>query len=92
MKILVVGDSCLDTFIYGDIERIAPEAPVPVIKPKYKKERAAKNKAFKRKVAKGLKIAADVITGGAISTIELAKLAKKLEAEKKRKKLLKESI
>ena len=38
MKILVVGDSCLDTFIYGDIERIAPEAPVPVIKPKYKKE------------------------------------------------------
>jgi bifunctional ADP-heptose synthase (sugar kinase/adenylyltransferase) len=38
MKILVVGDSCLDTFIYGDIDRIAPEAPVPVIKPKYKKE------------------------------------------------------
>lgn len=38
MKILVVGDSCLDTFIYGDIDRVAPEAPVPVIKPKYKKE------------------------------------------------------
>ena len=38
MRILVVGDSCLDTFIYGDIDRIAPEAPVPVIKPKYKKE------------------------------------------------------
>ena len=28
MKILVVGDSCLDTFIYGDIERIAPEEPI----------------------------------------------------------------
>ena len=38
MKILVVGDSCLDTFIFGDIERIAPEAPVPVIKPKYIKD------------------------------------------------------
>ena len=38
MRILVVGDSCLDTFIYGDIDRIAPEAPVPVIKPKYKKD------------------------------------------------------
>ena len=33
MKILVIGDSCEDIFIYGDISRIAPEAPVPVIKP-----------------------------------------------------------
>ena len=33
MKILVIGDSCKDIFIYGDIVRIAPEAPVPVIKP-----------------------------------------------------------
>jgi D-beta-D-heptose 7-phosphate kinase/D-beta-D-heptose 1-phosphate adenosyltransferase len=34
MEILVIGDSCEDVFIYGDINRIAPEAPVPVIKPK----------------------------------------------------------
>ena len=27
-KILVVGDSCEDIFIYGDITRVAPEAPV----------------------------------------------------------------
>jgi len=33
IKILVIGDSCEDVFIYGDIDRIAPEAPVPVIKP-----------------------------------------------------------
>ena len=32
-KILVVGDSCVDVFIYGDIERICPEAPVPVFNP-----------------------------------------------------------
>ena len=33
MNILVIGDSCKDVFIYGDIERISPEAPVPVFKP-----------------------------------------------------------
>ena len=33
MNVLVVGDSCKDIFIYGDIERISPEAPVPVFKP-----------------------------------------------------------
>ena len=33
MKVLVIGDSCVDEFIYCDIERICPEAPVPVLKP-----------------------------------------------------------
>ena len=33
MRILVIGDSCTDEFIYCDIERIRPEAPVPVLKP-----------------------------------------------------------
>ena len=31
MKILVIGDSCTDVFVYGDIKRVAPEAPVPVL-------------------------------------------------------------
>lgn len=35
MKVLVLGDSCIDKFIYGDINRICPEAPVPVFKPLY---------------------------------------------------------
>lgn len=34
MKILVIGDSCIDEFIYCDVERICPEAPVPVLKPR----------------------------------------------------------
>ena len=34
MKILVVGDSCKDVFIYGDITRLSPEAPVPVFNPR----------------------------------------------------------
>ena len=33
MKILVVGDSCKDVFVYGDITRLTPEAPVPVFNP-----------------------------------------------------------
>jgi D-beta-D-heptose 7-phosphate kinase/D-beta-D-heptose 1-phosphate adenosyltransferase len=30
-KIVVVGDIMLDQFLYGDVERISPEAPVPVV-------------------------------------------------------------
>ena len=30
-KILVVGDMILDEFIWGDVSRISPEAPVPVV-------------------------------------------------------------
>ena len=33
MNVLVIGDSCKDVFIYGDIERISPEAPIPVFVP-----------------------------------------------------------
>ena len=36
-KILVIGDSMLDIYYEGNIERISPEAPVPVFK--YKSER-----------------------------------------------------
>ena len=30
-KVLVVGDVMLDTYIYGKVNRISPEAPVPVV-------------------------------------------------------------
>ena len=29
---LVIGDLMLDQYIFGDVDRISPEAPVPVIK------------------------------------------------------------
>ena len=32
-KILVIGDSCIDKFVYCDINRLCPEAPVPVLTP-----------------------------------------------------------
>lgn len=37
-KILVIGDSGIDVFQYGEIKRISPEAPVPVFNPTYKVE------------------------------------------------------
>ena len=33
MRVLVIGDSCEDIFIYGNIIRLSPEAPVPILQP-----------------------------------------------------------
>lgn len=30
-NILIIGDSCVDIFVYGDVNRICPEAPVPIL-------------------------------------------------------------
>lgn len=32
-NVLVIGESCEDIFIYGDVRRLTPEAPVPIIIP-----------------------------------------------------------
>lgn len=34
-KILLVGDNCTDVYQYGTVERISPEAPVPIFKFSY---------------------------------------------------------
>lgn len=34
-KILLLGDDCTDIYKYGSVDRISPEAPVPVFVPKY---------------------------------------------------------
>ena len=31
-KVIIVGDVMIDTYIHGGVERISPEAPVPVVK------------------------------------------------------------
>jgi bifunctional ADP-heptose synthase (sugar kinase/adenylyltransferase) len=36
-KILVIGELGQDIFVYGNVTRICPEAPVPVFNPKYEK-------------------------------------------------------
>lgn len=31
-NVLLIGDSCMDEYYYGTVERLSPEAPVPVLK------------------------------------------------------------
>src|SRR5580658_7671745 len=39
-RVLVVGDVMLDRYWFGDVNRISPEAPVPVVKIDHAEERA----------------------------------------------------
>jgi len=32
IKILIVGDVMLDRYLWGDVSRISPEAPVPIVR------------------------------------------------------------
>jgi len=34
-KILLIGDNCKDTYVYGTVNRLSPEAPVPVFQPQH---------------------------------------------------------
>lgn len=38
-KILLIGDNCVDVYQYGTIDRLSPEAPVPIFVPTHKEER-----------------------------------------------------
>ena len=31
LKILLIGDSCTDEYVYGTCDRLNPEAPVPIL-------------------------------------------------------------
>ena len=31
-KVLVIGDAMIDAYMFGEINRMSPEAPVPVLK------------------------------------------------------------
>ena len=60
-KVLVIGDSCTDVFIYGKIERLCPESPVPVINPTHQTENGGMSKNVKSNLeALGLEV--DIIT------------------------------
>ena len=39
IKIVVIGDVMLDTYLFGKVERISPEAPVPVVAVQRKEQR-----------------------------------------------------
>ena len=38
-RVLVVGDVMLDRYIWGNVERISPEAPVPIVHASHRNER-----------------------------------------------------
>lgn len=35
LKVILIGDSCIDEYHYGTVDRISPEAPVPIFAPKH---------------------------------------------------------
>jgi len=39
LKILVIGDAMIDSYVWGKVERISPEAPVPIVQVKKKEKR-----------------------------------------------------
>ena len=38
-KILVLGDNCIDVYHYGIVDRLSPEAPVPIFTPTHQTEK-----------------------------------------------------
>ena len=44
MKVLLIGDSCEDRYFYGDVKRLNPEAPVPILE--YKRGVTSKGMAL----------------------------------------------
>jgi D-beta-D-heptose 7-phosphate kinase/D-beta-D-heptose 1-phosphate adenosyltransferase len=38
-RVLVIGDVMLDRYSWGDVERISPEAPVPIVRATWQNER-----------------------------------------------------
>ena len=40
LKVLVIGDLMLDRYILGEVDRISPEAPVPILRHAQRYERA----------------------------------------------------
>ena len=35
IKVLIIGETCVDKFIYCNVNRLSPEAPVPIVNPLY---------------------------------------------------------
>lgn len=65
-KVLLIGDICTDIYQYGTVDRISPEAPVPVFKPQHEEERSGMAGNVRENLAK---LGCDVVMfSGNIST------------------------
>lgn len=56
INVLVIGETCVDRFVYGSVNRISPEAPVPIFVPIESKE----NSGMSGNVVENLKALADI--------------------------------
>ena len=65
-KILVIGDIMLDTYAIGEVDRIYPESPVPVINYSYSKESLGGSGNVVRSL---LELKTDVILTGAAGSV-----------------------
>lgn len=70
LKVLVIGDLMLDRYLYGHVNRISPEAPVPVVQIEGKEDRlgGAANVALNCKT-----LGADVFLAGIIGNDDAGK-------------------
>jgi rfaE bifunctional protein kinase chain/domain len=74
-RVLVVGDAMLDRYWFGDVGRISPEAPVPVVRVEREEERAggAANVA-RNAAALGAQVSLLSVVGADEAAARLAKL------------------
>jgi len=62
LKILLIGDDCVDVYQFGTVDRISPEAPVPVFKLSHSEERGGMARNVKLNLEKlGCKV--DYLSG-----------------------------
>lgn len=71
LKIYVLGDNCADIYQYGNVDRISPEAPVPVFQKKYELQCAG---MAGNVVANLHALGVDVIDSGVIGTTTKTRL------------------
>ena len=76
-RVVVVGDVMLDVFVFGEVSRISPEAPVPVVRVTQETERlgGAANVALNVK-ALGGKVALIGVVGDDLAGTRLARAAR----------------
>ena len=61
LKVLLIGDSCIDRYHYGTCDRISPEAPVPIFKVMETEKRGGMARNVKSNL-EGLGLSVDLIT------------------------------
>lgn len=76
-RVVVVGDVMLDVFVFGEVTRISPEAPVPVVRVTQETERlgGAANVALNVKSLGG-KVALVGVVGGDLAGAHLARASR----------------